>query len=239
MTRRAIAPVDWVAFAGVLGDRDAADVRACDVGCGATAVVIAPDLACDPAETEDPVAERRADRVAGPEPGRSAAPVRPRLPVTGRRLEPDRGVDARGVDGADDGDAAVWDGELDEPCRDEDGDEEPGSSTGGVTRGVDTVGVLIDGVVMLGVLTRGVVIGPAVTVGSVAVGTVTEGTETAGTDTAGTDADGRLAEAAGTVTATAAATATHNAPHAARTIRRERLTDWTTAPLRLTRKPLV
>lgn len=91
-----------------------------------------------------------------------------------------------------------------------------------------------DGVVRLGVLTWGVVIGPAVTDGTVAVGTVTDGAETAGTDT-----DGRLAEARGTLTATTAAAARHSAPHTPRTIRRQRLTDWTTAPLRLTRKPLM
>lgn len=134
LTRRVIAPVDGVGFATAPGDRDAAGVPARNgVPCDLDAAAIEPDLACDPAEADDPAAACR-ERLPGAEPGRSAAPVRPRLPVTGRRVGPDRGVDAPVADGAEAWDAVPWDAEFDEPCRDEDDGEEPsGVFTGAVT----------------------------------------------------------------------------------------------------------
>jgi hypothetical protein len=96
---------------------------------------------------------------------------------------------------------------LDDPSRAGDDDPGTGANAGGRGR-TGTVGVLIDGVVMLGVPTCGVVIGPAVTGGTVTVGTVTVGTETVGVDNA-----------------PAGGTAIVSAPHIARTVRRQRLTD--------------
>ncbi len=221
MTRRAIVPVDWVALARLLGERDASRVRTSDEGRDVDAPASEVDFALGDAEMEEPLAECRADRVAGAAPGCSAAPVRPSPAVTGRRLDRDPRVEPLGGGPDDDRAAAAGERELAEPCPAEGGagEEEPGRRVGGVTRGVDTVGVLIDGVVTLGVVTRGVVIGPAVTDGTVAVGTLTDGMETVGTDTA------RLAaEAVGTPPAATGVTPTDNAPQTARTICRQRLT---------------
>jgi hypothetical protein len=229
-----------VGFAAALAKRVPERAPPLAVRCGLDAAVAEAVRARDAAEVA--LSPCPAVRVAGAEPGRRAAPVRPRLPVTERPFDPDRGVDALVAGGVEDGAEAAWDGEFEEPCRDED-DVELGGSAGGLTGRIGTVGVVTDGVltvgiVMLGVLTCGVVIGPAVTDGTVAVETVTDGTETVGRDTAGTDSVRTAAEAVGTSPARTGVTATDSAPHTARTVRRHRLTDWTTAPLRLSRKPL-